>query len=173
MARPIRASEGMGPQIQSQTVSVPRPGDLAPRWDELESAAAPGVHDVDLDIAGIRVRLQGFGAEQADWIGGRYGVFAGPAGGATPGLTVSGREAPSEGFLQLDRSGPAEVYRLVQEVDGDRVRAWSYRFAGWFNEPAGTGRVWFSDRDGKGFESSLENFLRVVYSSLALRRSSR
>jgi len=72
----------------------------------------------------------------------------------------------------VDRSGPAEFYRLIQEVqpDHETTRVWSYRFAGWFRPDEGRARVWFSDAEGWGFESSLMNFLRVVYSTLALRR---
>jgi len=170
VVRAVRQA-GTAQSIDHRTTEV-QPRDLAPAWDELERRPVAGTVEVGLDVSGLRVRLRGLSPEQRAWFRQRYGVFAVDGEGGLAQLEVEVGVAPQEGFLQLDRSGPAEFYRLIQEVlpEDGTTRVWSYRFAGWFRPDEGRGRVWFCDAQGVEFQSSLMNFLRVVYSTLALRR---
>jgi hypothetical protein len=145
-----------------------RPGDRLPDWDA--ETARFGTRVVGLDVAGMRVRLAGLADAQAEWFAGRYGVFAADGARGEPAIAVEVRSGPAEGFLQVDAAAAPEIYRLATEREGDRLRCWSYRFAGWFDGAAGRGVLMLCDASGRGFESSLENYLRVVYGTLALRR---
>ena len=147
-----------------------RPGDRLPEWDRTELAGTFGDREVALDVAGIRVRARGFSAGQAGWFAARYGIFAADGGRGDPEVAVQVQRGPEEGFLQVDTSAGSEVYRLATEYEGSTLRCWSYRFAGWFSLEEGNGVLTLCDADGRGFEASLENFLRVVYATLALRR---
>lgn len=141
--------------------------DRYPDWAALQGAPGFGTSERFLDVAGMTVRLEGFSRGQADWFDARYGVFAADGRRRPARWEIAVRQADAGGYLQL-RGGPEpEMYRLEQEREGTRVRAWSYRFAGWFDVAAG-GALGLCDGEGRGFESSLENFLRVVYAHLAL-----
>lgn len=159
-------------KIIDHRTTVVQSRDRPPAWEELERRPVAGTAEVGLDISGLRVRLRGLGPEQRAWFRQRYGVFAVDGQGGRAQLEVDVGVAPEEGFLQVDHSGPAEFYRLIQEVlpEDGTTRVWSYRFAGWFRPDERRGRVWFCDAEGVGFQSSLMNFLRVVYATLALRR---
>jgi len=146
-------------------VAVEREGDLAPDWGEVEAAAAHGNAARALNIAGLTVRLEGLSDGQAQWIDRRYGVFAREGETGQPLLTVAVTHGSEGGYLRL---APSEIYRLVVEREQQRVSAWSYRFAGWFDPADGTGFLALCDGDGRSTESSLENFLRVAYAHLAL-----
>ena len=170
-ARTVRQG-GTAKTIDHRTTTVVQSRDRIPVWDELERRPVAGTVEVGLDVSGLRVRLRGLGPEQRAWFRQRYGIFAVDGEGGLAQLEVNVGVAPEEGFLQLDQGGAAEFYRLIQEVlpDDGTTHVWSYRFAGWFRPDEGRGRVWFCDAAGVGFQSSLMNFLRVVYSTLALRR---
>ena len=150
--------------------AILRPGDKRPDWAALELGTPFGRAQVGLDVAGLRVRTQGLSDDQKSWCAGRYGVFARDGADREPQIDVQVRRAPADGFLQLVATNEPEYYRLMTEYDGDRLRCWSYRFAGWFSAKEGRGGLVLCDADGRGFESSLENFLRVVYATLALGR---
>jgi hypothetical protein len=148
--------------------SLTVPADRVPDWAALREAGAFGGWRRSVDIAGLCVHLDGLSEAQARWFDARYGVFASDGERRRDGLRIAVRRGDANGFLQLRASGESEIYRLAQERSGTRVRAWSYRFAGWFDAPAGEGELGLSDEGGRGFESSLENFLRAVYAHLAL-----
>lgn len=158
--------------ISDHRTSVVQARDLTPAWEELQRMPVAGPEEVGLDVAGIRVRLRGLDEKQRAWFRQRNGVFASDGQSGPVQLEIHVGVAPEQGFLQLDRSGPAEWYRLIQQVlpESETTRVWSYRFAGWFRPQEGRGQVWFCDADGWGFQSSLMNFLRVVYSTLALKK---
>lgn len=151
-------------------VGTLRPGDRSPDWQALEGLSPFGGQAVGLDIAGIRVRLEGLDEPQARWFAGRYGVFAADGGRGDASVVLALRRDPGDGHLQLDTSSGPEFYRLVLQPEQERWRAWSYRFAGWFDADRGDGLLALCDAEGRGFESSIENFLRVVYATLALGR---
>ncbi|MGD8374968.1 MAG: hypothetical protein PVF68_02405 [Acidobacteriota bacterium] len=150
--------------------AVLRPGDRTPDWGDCEAAPAFGDRQVGLDVAGFRVRARGLSDEQAIWFARRYGIFAAEGEAGVPDVVVDVRRGPVDGFLQVDTSGGPELYRLATEYEGKRLRCWSYRFAGWFGREEGAGGLALCDVEGRGFESSLENFLRVLYATLALHR---
>jgi hypothetical protein len=147
-------------------VGVQRPGDRSPDWREVDAAAPHGNAGRALDIAGLTIRLEGLSDGQAEWIDRRYGVFARDGVAGRPLLTVKVTQGSAGGYLQL--APASEIYRLVVEREKQRVAAWSYRFAGWFDTAAGTGCLALCEGDGRSTESSLENFLRVAYAHLAL-----
>ena len=147
-----------------------RPGDRLPDWKRCELNGGFGDREVGLDVAGIRVKARGFSPDQAGWFAERYGIFAADGERGNPEVAVQVHGGPEEGFLQVDTSGGPEIYRLATEYEGSMLRVWSYRFAGWFDAEGGTGHLTLCDAAGRGFEASLENFFRVVYATLALRR---
>jgi len=158
----------MGEGRQENRGGVLRSGDRTPDWPQLEGRTPFGDLEVGLDVAGLRVRLRGLSASQAEWFHGRYGIFATEGLKGRPHIGVEVRDGPAEGFLQLDQTGKSEIYRLATRYKGSRLCSWSYRFAGWFEREAGIGSLAICDEAGRGFESSLENYLRVAYSTLAL-----
>lgn len=150
--------------------AILRPGDRRPDWAALEFGEPFGGAEVGLDVAGLRVRARGMSEGQAAWFADRYGVFARDGKGATAQIDIAVRRAPADGFLQVDATAGPEWYRLPMAYEGDHLRCWSYRFAGWFSAVERRGSLALCDAAGRGFESSLENFLRVVYATLALGR---
>jgi len=149
-------------------VAVQRQGDVAPDWQVVAAAAPHGNAARAIDVAGLTVRLEGLSDGQAEWIDRRYGVFARDGATGRPLLRVAVTQGSAGGYLRLAASGASEIYRLIVERKQQRVSAWSYRFAGWFDTAAGTGYLALCDGDGRSTESSLENFLRVAYAHLAL-----
>lgn len=66
--------------------------------------------------------------------------------------------------------GKPEVYRLEQRLSQERLLAWSYDFAGFFDYAGRVGKLAIAATLGDPFHRAVENYLRVVAAHAALRR---
>jgi hypothetical protein len=66
--------------------------------------------------------------------------------------------------------GKPEVYRLEQRLSQERLLAWSYDFAGFFDYAGRVGKLAIAASMGDPFHRAVENYLRVVAAHAALRR---
>jgi len=123
-------------------------------------------------ISGLALRLEGLAPADEALIRSRYGIFiqAGPpiAGEAR----VEVLEAEVRGFLvpRGMREGVPEFYRLEQFWQGDRLFAYSYEFAGWYDRKSGEGQLAVISSGDEIFYRAAENYLRSVTAHRALEK---
>ena len=109
--------------------------------------------------------------EDRDQIQARYGSFV-----QTEAAEDAGRirvvEAGGSGFLRVRGmpGGGPEVYRLEQAWHGERLTAYAYEFAGWFDFRDRCGQLAIAETVGDALHRAVENFLRVVSAHWFLRR---
>jgi hypothetical protein len=123
-------------------------------------------------VGPVCVRLTGLPAGQHAILRARYGVFCvdQPEAEAQIGVTITERD----GFLLQQR--PGEIYRIHSVWESGSLVATSYEWAGWIGpERSGgvTGGLVFAAgraADAGAFDRSLENYLRVLFAHLVLRR---
>lgn len=117
-----------------------------------------------LVISGLRFDLIGLPPGLDRLLALRFGPFAiAPDPGQAPVLTVRMRPAEVKGFLDFERQNGSKIYRLETRAHLDRLHAWSYAFAGWFEIEGSYGEITLCDSDVEPPARSIENFLRVAF----------
>jgi len=119
----------------------------------------------------LDLSLQGLSQEDRDLIRTRYGLFTFQPGSlqAAP-IQVVDAEVP--GFLktvQVAGRHP-EIYRLEHRWRSDRLVAYSYEFAGWYDYQTRRGELAVVKSSGDLLHRAVENFLRVLTAHWFLRR---
>ncbi|HEV8375500.1 MAG TPA: hypothetical protein VGR38_04615 [Candidatus Polarisedimenticolia bacterium] len=123
-----------------------------------------------MDAAGLEVQLQGLAAEDASLLKARYGPFVREPG-SPDRAHVEVVEAEVSGFLRPFEVSPGrpEIYRLEQHLAHERLVAYSYDFAGFFDYRERAGKLAIAAAKGDPFHRAVENYLRVVAAHAALR----
>jgi hypothetical protein len=134
-----------------------------------------GPRELEISTAGIRVRLTGLSVRQHAEMAARYGIFARPRRNDEPArdgcdLKLSLRRSPREGFLKVRRQAPAETYRLLTKIEGDRLLAWSYEWAALWDRGDRSATLAATTDERVVFDRIIENFLRVVFAHVALEK---
>ncbi len=134
----------------------------------LRRAPSRSSASLDIEVAGIGVRLQGLAPDQAAALRERYGIFSPSADRDADRVRIDVAAADLDGFL-VSRSDPVsgpEFYRVSLRVEGDCLLAASYEWAGWFDLPRRRGGLSLArpaGTDPRAFDRSVENYLRVLY----------
>src|SRR5262249_24858790 len=99
-----------------------------------------GTRTLRIDAAGLEVQLLGLSDEDASLLRARYGPFVREIGDAAR-IEVVGSEVKE--FLRPGETSPGkpEVYRLEQRLSQERLIAWSYDFAGFFDYAGSIGKL--------------------------------
>jgi hypothetical protein len=123
-------------------------------------------------ISGLALNLVGLAPGDETLIRSRYGIFI-QDGPPLPGeARVEVVEAEVSGFLVprgIQRETP-EFYRLEQFWQGDRLFAYSYEFAGWYDRKSGDGQLAVTSSGAEIFYRAAENYLRSVTAHRALEK---
>jgi len=131
----------------------------------LNPGPAFGDGTVCIDVLGLQAELSGLDDELETLIRRRYKAFLADAPSqAAARIRVCRSEAP--GFLEW-RPGQDVTHRLETEWDGN-LRIHSYGFSAKWDPVGRTGVLCLAPEPENRRELSFENFLRVVYSWLAL-----
>ena len=144
--------------------------------------ACPGKVSLTFTIGGIPVRVTGFDEVQAASLLHRHGIFCRRSETEDrPRMEVSVRRAGRPAFLIVradvdpgapgGTTGPSEYYRIHTRWETGALLATSYEWAASIDFTGATGDLVLADSALYGraeFDRSLENFLRVVYSHLAI-----
>jgi hypothetical protein len=131
-----------------------------------------GTESARVVISGLALRLEGLAREDESLIRARYGIFIqdGPASPGEPRVEVVAAEVPAFLVPRGLREGTPEIYRLEQFWQGDRLFAYSYDFAGWYDRRTGDGQLALTSSDAEGLCRAVENFLRSVTAHRFLER---
>lgn len=132
---------------------------------------AAGAASLGLTVGGMCVRLVGLGHGQRESLATRYGAFcSAPHGGDE--VVIHLRRTGRPFFLKPRGGVEPELYRVELSWENGTLLAASYEWAGLFDEAAGSCELTLAglSREPRAFDRSIENFLRVVYSHLAVRR---
>ncbi len=146
---------------------------------EITGHAVPRFGDASLTITvgPVGILLEGLGQDQRVRLTQRYGVFAAPqaSGTAAPDVRVSVFDARREGFLVVGTTGQfPEMYRIVTSWKGSLLMATSYEWSGWVDLATGDAGLALGEVaqvDQKAFHRSVENFLRVIFAHLVVRKN--
>lgn len=134
---------------------------LSSTWEEALTIA----------ISGVRVVLDGLPASLELALRHRFGLFVVPnERGADTDLVVRVRPAVVKNYLDFDRQVGSKLYTLETRVHAQRLHAWSYAFAGWFDIHGSEGEICLCESAIEPPERSIENFLRVAFAWKAASR---
>jgi len=128
-----------------------------------------GPASATLAFGGLRMRLEGLGQKQSDFVRRRFGPFL-QVGGGDPDVSVGLCSAGVDGFLRVRTDGIPETYRLGMRLKGSRLEVWSYEFAGWMDPSGRRALVALVSSSQARFARGMENFLRVLTASFILDR---
>jgi len=130
-----------------------------------------GESSLGFSLSDLNLVFEGFAEEDRNLISARYGSFVVDGQPESAGrIRVVEAEVP--GFLRSRHleSGVPEVYRLEQVWSGERLTAYAYEFAGWFDFGNHRGQLAIAPDQGDPLHRAVENFLRVVSAHWFLRR---
>jgi len=115
-------------------------------------------------VSGLALRLEGLAPEDESLIRARYGIFIqdGPAPPGEPRVEVVEAEVPAFLIPRGIQEEAPEFYRLEQFWQGDRLFAYSYDFAGWYDRGSGEGQLALTSSRSEVLYRAVENFLRSV-----------
>lgn len=115
-------------------------------------------------VSSLALRLEGLTSEDEALIRARYGVFIqdGPSPPGEPRVEVVAAEVPAFLVPRGVQEGNPEFYRLEQFWEGERLFAYSYDFAGWYDRVSGEGQLALTSSHGEALCRAVENFLRSV-----------
>ena len=132
---------------------------------------AAGAASLGLTVGGMCVRLVGLGNGQKASLATRYGAFCSATHGGAE--TVIHLRRTGRPFFLKPRGGvEPEFYRVELSWESGTLLAASYEWAGLFDEATGSCELTLAglSQEPRAFDRSIENFLRVVYSHLSVRR---
>lgn len=140
--------------------------------DPHDSDAVPGLVagdlTVELDVAGLRLRLRGFPVAEQPFLPDHYPGFYRVGESGTAQLVVDCTLDDTGLLLPLPRDGePPEV--IVDEPAPSRIETRGNWHEGSLDLARGVGSVRFTSLAPLAFRMSLENFLRVAFANLLLR----
>jgi hypothetical protein len=126
-------------------------------------------------VGGVSLLLEGLAEAQREKLARRYGVFASPRSEqGRHDLVVRISVARRPGFLLAGSTASTpEYYRIVTSWHGGMLLATSYEWSGWMDSDAREGGLALADialADSFSFDRSIENYLRVVFAHLVVRR---
>ena len=160
-------------QAIAESVTVSRRPEYVPDlpFHAARHRSAPA-HDgaVTLAVGGISVRLFGLEADRVETLRARYGIFS-RAQAPSPDLEIKVSSSELPRFLEVQDRG--EHYRVDTRWEADTLLACSYEWAGWMDAGRREGGLTLAQEaltSPRGFDRSLENFLRVVFSHLIVPR---
>jgi len=170
--------KSMGSTVPSMAVA--RHAELIPdlawfalqRTQRTEEPRNTSARALTLRVGSATVRLEGLPAQQRENLTRRYRVFCVDSG--EPDAVITMGLAETDGFLRLQR--PGEICRVHTAWEEGSLVAVSYEWAGWVGPHRAapvTGELCFASEradDPASFDRSLENFLRVLFAHLILRR---
>lgn len=143
-----------------------------PELSFFETLGGPfGDRQLTIRAAGVSARLAGLSPRQHADLAARYGIFARrEADGGDVDLSVDVRRSPRASFLR-PRGGPkAETHRLLTRREGADLLAWSYDWAACLGADGGAAILAAASEDRVAFDRTIENFLRVAFAHMALRK---
>ncbi len=147
---------------RARASALPREGGL--------SSSRSWTGQLTLSISGIRFDLRGLPNGLDRLLALRFGPFAAPADPSRPAdLTIQVRPADVRGYLDYDSQDGSKLYRLETRAHEDRLHAWSYAFAGWFDIEGPQGEISLCDSPIEPPARSIENFLRVAFAWKAMK----
>jgi hypothetical protein len=145
-----------------------RDKDIHPEASLWEARHPPlGGESLRLSVGRIAVDLEGLDRDGVAALTPVYGGFIAADRDERAALRVSFARSPEERFLFLR---PGEDHRVESRTRGERFHLWSYDFAGWFDPASREGLFLACPSDEAGFRRGVENYLRFLYSHLALGR---
>jgi hypothetical protein len=115
-------------------------------------------------VSGISLNLVGLAPEDEALIRARYGLFI-RDGASLPGearVEVVEAEVPAFLVPRVMQQQAPEFYRLEQFWQEDRLFAYSYEFAGWYDRKTGEGQLAVTSSQSEVFFRAVENYLRSV-----------
>src|SRR5437867_6462044 len=152
-----------------------RPRSLGRERDSIFLRTSPWDASLTLSITGIRLALNGLPPTLARVLESRFSLFIAPRAvtgdGNSVDLALRVRPSVVKGYLDYNGQGASKIYRLETRASGERLHAWSYAFAGWFEIDGREGEISLCDSDVEPPVRSIENFLRVAFAWKAARRS--
>ena len=136
------------------------------------SDAAPclpaGDLTVELEVAGLCLRLRGFPVAEEPFLPEHYPGFYRVGESAEAQLVVDCQLDDSGLLFPLPPKGDPPLV-VVEEPEPSRIETRGNWHEGSFDLERGTGRVRFTSSAPLSFRMSLENFLRVAFANLLLR----
>jgi hypothetical protein len=143
---------------------------VAAFFDHLPQAF--GTQECAVRAGRISARLQGLSSRQSTELVARYGIFARPAEQEATDLAVEVRPSPTECFLRVKEGPEPELYRLLTRHEHGVLLAWSYEWAARIDFEAGEAVLAVCSDERVVFDRAVENFLRVAFAHLALKKGS-
>jgi len=130
-----------------------------------------GDRQLVIRAAGVSARLAGLSPRQHADLAARYGIFARKEASVDDvDLSVDVRRSPRASFLKPRGGAVPETHRLLARREGPDLLAWSYDWAACAGAEGGAAILAAASEDRVAFDRTIENFLRVTFAHLALRK---
>ena len=144
----------------------------APPEMDFFSTARPrgGDHALEIDLGGLRLRLDGLDESLTRLLADRYGPYAPTDPGAASKGALEVRVSLEDVDYFIDPPAKPEKNPVLLRLEGERVRYLGYRLAGWFDTLGGEGEILLARGRYEPEDRALENYVRAAVAWQALRR---